>query len=518
MKYSKKLLAIPLILLILVSILIFLSFHNGSKEVNIILGSGSIEAKEVSIASQATGRILSLQVEEGDFIKAGQIIAEIDHTKLDIQLQQALANLKSSEVRLNQAKLISQLIKAQTQAQIQQAKAMVDVSMSHLEQAEIGLSLQESIVNTQIQQADAALSQAIAKLNQAQDIYKLQQEQSRSQVDLSEASLKLAMTRLSLTEKGAREQEIKVAENMVEQSKANYANARSNLQRMQNLFSEGVISKQQLELAQLQHDISNAQYKSAVEQLSLIKAGSRDEDKEAAKAQVDQANIALEMAKSSLIQNIIREKDIETAKSVVKQAESALAMAKANALSKELRKEDISIAKANVTQAKSALEIAEANTNQIKIQDQNVSLAEAQLLSAQHTVELLKSQIKDAFITSPISGTVTTKTAEAGEFATTGMTIAVIADLDTVYLTIFVSEAQLGKIKLGQTAEISVDSFPNRTFNGKVIYISPEAEFTPKNIQTKEERLKLVYGVKIEIKNTEGLLKSGMPADAILKL
>lgn len=196
------------------------------------------------------------------------------------------------------------------------------------------------------------------------------------------------------------------------------------------------------------------------------------------------------MAKSSLIQNIIREKDIETAKSVVKQAESALAMAKANALSKELRKEDISIAKANVTQAKSALEIAEANTNQIKTQDQNVSLAEAQSLSAQHTVELLKSQIKDAFITSPISGTVTTKTAEAGEFATIGMTIAVIA-LDTVYLTIFVSEAQLGKIKLGQTAEISVDSFPNRTFNGKVIYISPEAEFAQKISKLKKKDLSL---------------------------
>ncbi len=517
MKYSKKIIAIPFILLVLAGILIFLSFHSRSKEVNGVSGSGTIEAKEVSIASQATGQIISMRFAEGDLVKAGQIITEIDHSKLDIQLQQALANLKSSEVRLNQAKLTSQLIKTQTQAQIQQAKAMVDISMSHLAQAEIGYNLQESTIDTQIQQAEAELSKAIAKLNQAQDIYKLQQEQSKSQVDLSEAGLKLAMTRLSIAEKGAREQEIKVAENMVEQSKANYTNAKLNLERMQNLFSEGVISKQQLELAQLQHDISNAQYRSAVEQLSLIKAGSREEDKEAAKAQVDQANFALEMAKSSLIQNVIREKDIETAKSIVKQAESALALARANALSKELRKEDISTAKANVIQAKSALEIAEANTNQIRIQDQNVLLAESQLLSAQHTVELLQSQIKDAFITSPIQGTVTTKTVEEGEFVTPGMTIAVIANLDIVYLTIFVSEAQIGKIKLGQDAQISVDSFPGRTFSGKVIYISPQAEFTPKNIQTKEERLKLVYGIKIEIKNADGSLKPGMPADAILK-
>lgn len=517
MKYSKKLLFIPFILLILAAILIFLSFYSSSKEINIISGSGTIEAKEVSIASQATGRILSLKVEEGDSVKAGQIIAEIDHSKLDIQLQQALVNLKSSEVRLDQAKLTSQIIKTQTQVQIKQAKAMVDASMSHLAQAEIGLNIQESTVDTQIQQAEAELAKAITKLDQAQDIYKFQQEQSKSQIDLSEASLKLAMTRLSIAEKGAREQEINVAESMVEQSKANYANAKSNLERMQNLYSEGVISKQQLELAQLQHDVSNAQYKSAQEQFNLIKAGSRDEEKEAARAQVDQANIALEMAKSSMIQNAIKEKDIETAKSILKQAESSLAMAKVNALSKELRREDIEVAKANVLQAKGALEIAEANTNQIKIQDQNTSLAEAQLLSNKHTVELLQSQIKDAFITSPISGTVTTKTAEEGEFATPGMTIAVIANLDVVYLTIFISEAQLGKVKLGQDAQISVDSFHNRTFNGKVIYISPEAEFTPKNIQTKEERLKLVYGIKIEIKNTDGSLKPGMPADAVLK-
>lgn len=517
MKYNKKLIAIPSALLTLTAILIFLNFHNGSKESNTISGSGTIEAKEVKVACQTTGQLISLKIEEGDFVKEGEIIAEIDHSKLDIQLQQALANLKSSEVRLDQAKLMSQLIKAQIQAQIRQAKAMVDISMSHLAQAEIGLNLQESNVDAQIQQAYASLSQAIARLNQAQDIYKLQQEQSKSQIDLSSASLKIAMTRLSIAEKGAREQEIKVAENMVEQAKANYANAKSNLERMQSLFSEGVISKQQLDLAQLQYDISDAQYSSSVEQLSLIKAGSRDEDKELARAQVDQANTALELAKSSMIQNAIREKDIEIAKSIVMQAESALAMAKANALSKELRKEDISIAKANINQAKSALEIAEANANQIKIQDQNILLASAQLQSAQHTVELLQRQIKESFITSPISGIVTTKTAEVGEFATPGMTIAVIANLDVVYLTIYVSEFQLGKIKLGQEAQISVDSFPSRTFIGKVIYISSEAEFTPKNIQTKEERLKLVYGVKIAVKNTDGSLKPGMPADAVLK-
>ncbi|MGB9596572.1 MAG: HlyD family secretion protein, partial [Candidatus Poribacteria bacterium] len=105
-----------------------------------------------------------------------------------------------------------------------------------------------------------------------------------------------------------------------------------------------------------------------------------------------------------------------------------------------------------------------------------------------------------------------------GELVSLGTTIFVVADLSKVYLTIYVSESMLGKVKLGQTADVSIDSYPGKVFNGKVIHISPEAEFTPKNIQTKDERLKLVYGVKIEIENTENILKVGMPADAMLKL
>ena len=80
----------------------------------------------------------------------------------------------------------------------------------------------------------------------------------------------------------------------------------------------------------------------------------------------------------------------------------------------------------------------------------------------------------------------------------------------------YVSEKNLGKVKLGQEGKIKVDSFPEKEFVGKVTFISPEAEFTPKNIQTKEERVKLVFGIKIELDNPDQELKPGMPADAFL--
>jgi HlyD family secretion protein len=84
-------------------------------------------------------------------------------------------------------------------------------------------------------------------------------------------------------------------------------------------------------------------------------------------------------------------------------------------------------------------------------------------------------------------------------------------------LMIYVNESELGRVKLGGSAEVSIDAYPQKTFPGKVIYISPIAEFTPKNVQTKEDRTKLVFGVKLEVENTERALKSGMPADAVVR-
>ena len=93
-----------------------------------------------------------------------------------------------------------------------------------------------------------------------------------------------------------------------------------------------------------------------------------------------------------------------------------------------------------------------------------------------------------------------------------------VSDLTKVNLIIYVSEEELGKVKLGQTADVSSDTYPDKKYEGKITYISPEAEFTPKNIQTKDERTKLVFAVKIEVKNPKFELKPGMPADAAVHL
>jgi len=131
-------------------------------------------------------------------------------------------------------------------------------------------------------------------------------------------------------------------------------------------------------------------------------------------------------------------------------------------------------------------------------------------------VDLLRKKVRDCSLTAPSNGTVTLRAVEPGELVTIGTNVVRITYLDKVTLMIYVNEGNLGRVKLGDKAEVTIDSAPGRMFEGRIVYISPSAEFTPKNVQTKEERTKLVFGVKIEVDNPDGTLKPGLPADATI--
>ncbi len=153
-------------------------------------------------------------------------------------------------------------------------------------------------------------------------------------------------------------------------------------------------------------------------------------------------------------------------------------------------------------------------TTRLETTNQQHEAAKNQLAQAEAALEFVETQIGNARLEAPIDGVVLQRNIEVGELAFMGMPLITLGDLEDVWLKIYIPETKLGKVKLGQRAEITVDSFPDKVYEGKVIMIAQEAEFTPKNIQTKEERVKLVYGVKIGIKNPLQELKPGMPADA----
>lgn len=139
--------------------------------------------------------------------------------------------------------------------------------------------------------------------------------------------------------------------------------------------------------------------------------------------------------------------------------------------------------------------------------------ANAQVRMARSALKTTEVKIRDAMLRAPMSGTVLRRYVEPGETVSVGMPILTIGALDAPWVRVYVKENLLGRVKIGQKAEVSIDTFPNKRYEGTVVSISQQAEFTPKNIQTKEERVKLVFGVKVSVKNQNGELKPGMPAD-----
>jgi HlyD family secretion protein len=148
------------------------------------------------------------------------------------------------------------------------------------------------------------------------------------------------------------------------------------------------------------------------------------------------------------------------------------------------------------------------------LRPEEISGARDKKESAAAQVDLLRKKVHDCVLLAPCAGTITLRGVEPGELVTLGMNLLRITYLEKVKLMIYVGEKDLGKVRIGQRADVSIDSYQKRVFEGTVVYISPSAEFTPKNVQTKEERTKLVFGVKIEINNPDGTLKPGLPADA----
>jgi HlyD family secretion protein len=163
-----------------------------------------------------------------------------------------------------------------------------------------------------------------------------------------------------------------------------------------------------------------------------------------------------------------------------------------------------------VDQAYSAYQTALAA---LDVADKAVNVAGKQIDQSQSAMNVIQVQLGKTMLTSPISGTVTARNAEPAEIAQPGFPILSITNLADVTLTAFVRESSLGQVRIGGDAVVSVDSFPGRTFSGKIIFISPQMEFTPKNIRTVGDRETTVFAVKIKLANPEQKLKPGMPAD-----
>ncbi len=177
-----------------------------------------------------------------------------------------------------------------------------------------------------------------------------------------------------------------------------------------------------------------------------------------------------------------------------------------------------SISQKQLEDAKTRFTISQQTYEKMKrgSRREEIEMARARRDQAEAQVSSLRKKVNDCTILSPMRGVVTKRFIERGELVGQGMSLFRVANLAEMDLMIYVLETELPKVKLGQQATVKVDALPEREFIGRVVFISSTAEFTPKNIQTKDERTKLVFGVKIKVVNVDGSLKSGIPADVTL--
>ena len=300
--------------------------------------------------------------------------------------------------------------------------------------------------------AEAALSTAEAQLAESESALKWQKETMQADLQLRNADLSAAESQLLQLKNGARPQEIQQSQAAVAAAQSQYDQAKKDWDRAQTLYKNDDISTSQYDQFHARFESADANLKQVKEHAGMVQAGPRSETIESASAQVERARASLRVGQANAIETKRREQDIVA------------------------RQSDIERAKAQIA--------------------------------------LIDSQMADTIAVSPINGMVLVKAADVGEILAPGTSVVTVGDIEHPWLRAYIREQDLGRVKIGDKVKVTTDSYRDKVYDGRISYISSEAEFTPKQIQTSEERVKLVYRVKIDVDNPRHELKSNMPADA----
>jgi len=381
--------------------------------------TGAISANaEVEVYPEQTGELVELLIEKGDKVKAGQKLASIESRMFQIQVEQAEAQLTGAKAGYEKT---SSLALVNSETNFKQARSNLDRLKFVLEQAKIDLEMQKKQVDIQIKKAKADLRNAQARLN--------------------------------ATVSGARKQDI-------EQAKVRKENAKRGLDRLTTLLEDEMVSKDQVESAQLQYDIYSAQ-------LSLLMEGARPEDIDALEAQVEAAKASLESAENNKMLIETKQANLEAAKAQLKSAQALFEQA-------------------NASQKAATWE-------------KDLLQTEASLKSAKASLELAQERLEQTIIKSPIDGVIAQRFLDKGDSASPTRPFVSIVDMDVVKVIAKVPEREVNEVKLGQKAIIKPDALPTENFSGEVVNISPIID-----------RASQTCDVEIEVSNSDYRLKPGM--------
>ncbi len=239
-----------------------------------------------------------------------------------------------------------------------------------------------------------------------------------------------------------------------------------------------------------------AQASESTFRLEELLTGSRRQEIEQAQATVSQAKAELVKSKA----------DFDRAEELY--ANGAIALEERDALRRAYL-----VAVAQHKRSSEALSLVREGPRREEIQATRMRLQQAKAALA-----AAEDRLGDSYLHAPANGVILKKTAELGETLAAGVPVYKLGDLANPWVKVYIKEDKLGLVKLGQHASVTTDSYPGKVYEGTVTYIASEAEFTPKNVQTEEERVKLVFGLKVSLENPAGELKPGMPADVRIRL
>jgi HlyD family secretion protein len=324
----------------------------------------------------------------------------------------------------------------------------------------------------------------------------------------AEAGLAAAQANLARVQAGARPEEIAAAQAALDQAKAERDGAAQAVVHAQDVISNPLSLDAEVDAARTQVRLSEQGVEMAKADLAEMElwhglyVGTGGDTERAWDLQLQASQDALAQAQAELVG--------------AQRYLGALLDIRANPLELEAQlhaaKMQAGLTEAQVNAAQATLDDLAAGPT-----DEEVAIAEAQVQQAEAAVRLVDAQIAQLTLTAPMDGIVTSRSEQAGETATAGAPLLTVANLDEVTLVIYIPENRIGQISVGQEAQVQVDSFPAQVFVGHVASIAGKAEFTPRNVQTQEERVNLVFAVKVTIPNPDQKLKLGMPADATIE-
>lgn len=440
------------------------------QEDDLLSASGVIEVVEVVVSPEMGGRVSEVNALKGDLVQEGDLLFRVDDDTLQTQRNIAVA-----------AKDFAQ--------------SQLDTAVISLESAHAALSAAESGVEAAILQYELALDQA--RIQEIPDrIETWNQENPR------EFSLPVWYF--------LKEEEIKAAESEFEKSKAAYEIELANYESVREQASHA-------DLKAAEERLANAQTAFIIVEELLdrkIQRDGKEEIEDYLDILHDDAEAELEAAQSAY-ETLLSDQSF----SDILEARGRLAVAREryettldrlNRLLTGSHARTVQAAEAGIVLAESAVVQAQANISQA---ESTIAQGEQAVAQAQTAIDSIDLQISKLEVPAPVPGTILTKSIEPGELIQPGMAAFTIGQLDQLTIKVYVPENIYGQIKLGDSASVSVDSFPGETFSAEVIRIADQAEYTPRNVQTQEDRQTTVFEIELSVDDSSGKLKPGMPAD-----